>query len=109
MPVLAVSVGHMIYAVINRHVAKLIGVDSDQTTNVKTVLLGIGTPLMMRIYTALLTEEVFRGHCVELIEPEFTLALYESDSIQWNARIRELTGSSRGGPVPWYFWLRSPP
>ena len=96
MAVLAVSVGHMVYAVINRHVAKFIGVDPGQTTYVETVLLGIGAPLMMRIYAALLTEEMFRRHGIELIEPEFILALDESDSIKRNARNNCATSATHG-------------
>jgi len=58
----------MINAIIGRNIIDQEGIDAFEATDVVTILLRIGSPLMMRIYAADRAEIMLRGKGIELIK-----------------------------------------
>lgn len=58
----------MINTIIGRHITDQEGIDALKATDVVTILLQIGSPLMMRINAADRAEIMLRGKGIELIK-----------------------------------------
>jgi len=72
----------MINTIIGRNIIDQEGIDILKATDVITILLRIGSPLMMRINAADRAEIMLRGKCIELIKAQNIFALDDFDSGQ---------------------------
>lgn len=92
----------MVHAVVSRDVAEVERIDALQATDVVSVLLRVGAPLVVRIDAAHGTEIVLRRHGVELVELQYLLALHDADAGQRHrGHDGALAAANRAIAAPW--------
>ena len=78
------AIGRVVDAVIRWHIWDQKGIHSLKATNIVTILMRVGAPLMMRINAAISAEIVLRGIRVELIETQDVCAFEYRDAVEQN-------------------------
>jgi hypothetical protein len=94
----------MVNTIISGHIFEIERVDPFEAANIVTILMGIGTPLVMGVNTADRAEVVFGSFGIEFIEFQRILTLEELNPRQRHrANHCALTATDRAIATAWIF------